>query len=182
MPTDHQTNFASYLEGLAEREDRAALAHLRRGLGKPPGTAPDMFPLIVPWTHTMPDWNADVYYLVAALFGAHPTNTEEGNFGDTCRIVHASRRTERGAGDEEGVDSLERRFVALLNAHPDDLQWHLRHAVDLAAGEEVPVNWAQLLYDLCYWTHPDRFVQRKWANSYWSGGRSNESTEDHSAD
>ncbi len=175
MPTDHQINFASYLEGLAKREDRAALAHLRRGLGKPPGTTPEMFPIIVPWTHSMREWDADIYYLVGALFGAHPMNTDKGNFGDTCRIVHSRRRAHRGGGDDEGVDSLERRFVALLNAHHDDLQWHLRHAVHLAAGEEVPVNWAQLLYDLSYWTHHDRFVQRRWANSYWGGGGAAES-------
>ncbi len=169
MPTDHQTSFVTYLKGIASRKDRAALAHLRRGLGKPPGTAPEVFPIIVPWTHTMRDWDADIYYLVGALFGSHPMNTDEGNFGDTCRTVHRQRRAERGSGEDEGVDSLETRFVALLNAHLDDLQWHLRHAVDLAEGAEVPVNWAELLYDLSYWTHPDRFVQRRWANSYWAG-------------
>lgn len=174
MPTDHQMKFVSYLAGLARREDRASLAHLRRGLGKPPGTAPEMFPIVVPWTSSMNDWAADVYYVVAALFGAHPMTAQKGNFGDTCRVAHSRRRADRGAGSEEGVDSLERRFVAMLNAHPDDLHWHLRHAVDLAAGEEVPVNWAELLYDLSYWSHPDRFVQRKWANAYWRSG----STED----
>lgn len=182
MPTDHQTKFASYLERVAEREDRAALAHLRRGLGKPPGTAPEMFPIIVPWTHGMREWDADMYYLVGALFGSHPMNTDEGNFGDTCRVVHARRRADRGASAEDEVDSLERRFVALLNAHPDDLQWHLRHAVDLAEGEEVPVNWAALLYDLSYWTHPDRFVQRRWANSYWGGGRSDQPVQNQPTD
>ncbi len=170
-----------YLEGLAQRDNRAALAHLRRGLGKPPGTAPEMFPIVVPWTSAMSDWDADVYYLVAALFGAHPMGAQRGNFGDTCRRAHGLRRTDGGAGDDEGVDSLERRFVAMLNAHPDDLQWHLRHAVELASGEEVPVNWAELLYDLSYWSHPDRFVQRKWANSYWRSG-SAEDTEEQSTD
>ncbi len=175
MPTEHQTKFVKYLEGLAQRDNRAALAHLRRGLGKPPGTAPQMFPIVVPWTSTMPDWDADVYYVVAALFAAHPMTAQKGNFGDTCRIAHGMRRSARGAGDDEGVDSLEHRLVAMLNAHPDDLQWHLRHATELAAGEEVAVNWAQLLYDLSHWSHPDRFVQRNWANSYWRSG----SVEEH---
>ncbi|NLO07689.1 MAG: type I-E CRISPR-associated protein Cse2/CasB [candidate division WS1 bacterium] len=170
MPTEHQTKFAKYLESLAGRDNRAALAHLRRGLGKPPGTAPEMFPIVVPWTSSMRDWDADAYYVVAALFGAHPMAAQKGNFGDTCRIAHGKRRSAHGSADEEGVDSLERRFVAMLNAHPDDLQWHLRHAVELASGAEVPVNWAELLYDLSHWSHPDRFVQRKWANSYWRSG------------
>ena len=182
MPTEHQTSFATYLEGLADRENRGALAHLRRGLGKPPGTVPEMFPIIVPWTHSMREWDADIYYLVGALFGSHPMNCKEGNFGDTCRTVHRQRRAERGSGEDEGVDSLERRFVALLNTHPDDLQWHLRHAVDLAAGADVPVNWAELLYDLSYWTHADRFVQRKWANSYWRRGGATQESDEQSTD
>jgi len=177
MPTDHQTKFATYLAGLAEREDRAALAHLRRGLGRPPGTAPEMFPIVAPWTHSMRDWEADIYYVVAALFASHPESTDEGNFGDTCRRTHGRTRSGHRVGEEHEVDRLERRFVALLNAHVGDLQWHLRHAVDLAAGEDVPVNWAQLLYDLDHWTHPDRFVQRQWANHYWGGRRSDEDRE-----
>jgi len=181
MPTDLETRFAAWLAGLAEREDRAALAHLRRGLGKPPGTAPEMFPHVVPWTQTMPDWQADLYYLVAALFALDPRSSTEGNFGDTCRRTHRSIRSDRGGGDEDGIDSLEHRFVALLNAHPEDLPEHLRHAVALADSHDVGVNWAQLLHDLRYWSHPDRFVQRQWANSYWGGRTQEGPAEDEAA-
>jgi len=171
MPSDRETNFAAWLAGLAEREDRAALAHLRRGLGKPPGMAPEMFSHVVPWTQKLPEWHANLYYLVASLFALNPRSADKGNFGDACRQTHRCIRTDRGGGDEEGIDSLEGRFVALLNAHPDDLPEHLRHAVALADSNEVDVNWAQLLHDLRYWSHPDRFVQRQWANSYWGGER-----------
>jgi len=161
-----------YLKGMAEREDRGKLAALRRGLGKPPGTVPEMFPLLVPWTHTLPQYQADLYYLVAALFASHPMAADEGNFGDACAWTHRKIRADRGMSPaDDEVDSLERRFVALLNAHADELSEHLRHAVALAAGQEVPINWAQLLSDLRYWDHPDRFIQRRWANSYWGGRR-----------
>lgn len=40
--------FVDALNRLVAREDRAALAALRRGLGKPPGTVAEMYPLVEP--------------------------------------------------------------------------------------------------------------------------------------
>lgn len=183
MPSKREEDFAAWLARLAdpERPNRAALAHLRRGLGKPAGSAMEMHRYIVPWTQGLDMTKADPYYLVASLFALNQRSEDKGNFGDTCRQTHRSIRAGRGGGDEEGIDSLERRFVALLNAHPDDLAEHLRHAVALANSNEVSVNWAQLLRDLRHWSHPDRFVQRQWANSYWGGRTQEGPAEDEAA-
>ncbi len=64
--------FIRDLEGLAEREDRGALAALRRGLGKQPGAAPEMFPYLAPWTQHEHGWGEECMYLVASLFALHP--------------------------------------------------------------------------------------------------------------
>ena len=153
--------FVAYLSGLAGREERGALAALRRGLGRSPGTTPETFKYAVPWlSQEAVRADEDRYFLVASLFGLHPSSTSEGNMGATFRQIH------REGGHEEG-DSLEKRFVALLNAHSDDLPNHLRHAVAMARSNDVPVNWYQLLCDLRHWGHPDRFVQRQWATSFW---------------
>jgi CRISPR system Cascade subunit CasB len=153
--------FVAYLTGLAEREERGALAALRRGLGRAPGTTPETFRHVVPWlSREAVRADEDRYFLVASLFGLHPANTLQGDMGATFRQIH------RAGGHEEG-DSLEKRFVALLNAHSDDLPNHLRHAVAMARSNDVPVNWYQLLRDLRRWNHPDRFVQRNWATSFW---------------
>lgn len=160
-----QKQFVEYLCRLAAGENRAPLAALRRGLGKPPGTTPEMFRYVEPLAPQ--DYRADDYYLVAALFALHPENTATGNLGTTLAAL-------RQQGGHDGEDSLEKRFVALLNAHGDDLPEHLRHAISLARSKAVPVpvpvNWSQLLYDLHYWDHEDRFIQRQWAREYW--GRS----------
>lgn len=157
-PTDHQIRFVAHLDDLKDRDDRGALAALRRGLGKPPGTAPEMFRYVVPFVSHLPVRDQDPFFLVAALFASHPEATSEGNMGDTMHRVAMSR------GDAE---STERRFVALLNAHGDDLPGHLRHAIGLAAGAQVPVNYAQLIRDLNSWDDERRIVQRQWAASFW---------------
>lgn len=149
--------FIEYLESL--RDDRAALAALRRGLGRPPGTVPDMYRYVVPWLPAdAPTWREDAIYMVAALFAYHPAASGIGNMGN-----HFAR-----ARDPQGDDTaIERRFSALLAAHPDDLGFYLRQAVSFLKSKEVPVNWHQLLPDVLAWSHPDRYVQKQWARAFW---------------
>lgn len=163
-PTEPERKFVEYLRSLVDTEDRAALAALRRGLGRPPGSVPELCRYVVPWAPTDgPSWHEDIYYLVAALFALHqgswPPGVAQGptNLGASFRRLAETSRSE----------SVEKRFVALLSVHPDDLPAHLRHAVSLLKAHDVPVDWAQLLHDLRDWGHEDRFVQRDWARAFW---------------
>jgi CRISPR system Cascade subunit CasB len=164
----HAAKFVEYLVSLVDREQRGAIAALRRGVGKPPGTTPETFPIMVPWTADMDRFAADTYFLVGSLFALNQSNCADGNIGTTFAQI-------RGR-ENEASDSLEKRFVALLNADAEDLPNHLRHAVSLAASKDVAINWAQLIADLRHWNHLDRFIQRRWAEQFW--GRGVEADED----
>lgn len=150
--------FIRYLEGL--RDNRGALAALRRGLGQRPGTMTEMYRYVVPWLPAdAAPWLETAYYLVAALFAYHPAAGGTGNVGD-----HFVR-----ARDPHGSDmAVERRFNVLLSAHPDDLGVFLRQAVSFLRSKNVPVNWHQLLRDVMAWGHPDRYIQREWAQAFWA--------------
>lgn len=151
---------------LSAREDRAALAALRRGLGKPPGAVADMYPHVLPYipaSDRTPDREAP-YFLLASLYAAHPAHSAAaGNLGATCHNM---------AGNE----SANRRFRRLLEAGPDELPVVLRQVIRLAAAKDHPVDYATLLRDLRHWTHPDRWVQRDWASSFWSQQEDNTET------
>lgn len=149
--------FVSYLE--TRREDRAVLAALRRGLGQPPGTVADMYRYVVPWLPVnAPRQREAAYYLIAALFAYHPAAGGQGNMG----------RHFAATCDPQGENTaIERRFTALLAAHSDDLDFNLRQAISFLRSKEVPVNWHRLLTDVLAWGHPDRYVQRQWAQSFW---------------
>ena len=153
--------FVAYLKGLAERENRGALAALRRGLGMPPGACTEMHRYVVPflredsWT-----WREQCRYIIAALFGLYPASTSAGNFGHTMKLVH----------EKAGGDSIERRFIALLKSHRDDLFDHLRQAVSLAKSKDAPVHWERLLEDIQHWDEESAWVQRSWAQAFWGAG------------
>ncbi|NJL73501.1 MAG: type I-E CRISPR-associated protein Cse2/CasB [Candidatus Competibacteraceae bacterium] len=165
-----ENRFVQYLVTLGldrdkgESRARAALATLRKGLGKPPGTDLPSLAYIVP---RLPSNSRrhDHYFLVAALFASHPTHSASvGGIGDTFRQV--AEKVHSG-----GVDgtSTERRFVQLLDAHREELPLHLRHAISLARSrDKVPVNYTRLLYDLGNWDQGDRRVQRQWASEFWT--------------
>lgn len=158
---------------LAERQDRATLAALRRGLGKLPGTAGEMYPFVIP--RLPPDtttranagawsWPQQCRFIVASLFAWHPEYLDQGerwqrNFGASVR------RLRQTLG--ETADGPERRFVALLNAEAEDLPDHLRHVIGLLRANTISVDWQQLLDDLVEWNKPTRTTQTRWAKAFW---------------
>lgn len=161
-------HFITYLETLAESKERGALATLRRGLGQPPGTVPDMFRYVVP---RLPNeaypgsWVEKTYYLISSLFALHPESASSGNLGDHFAALRDA--------DPDKNDALERRFTALLTAHPEDLHIYLRQAVSFLKskeeGKKGKVNWHQLIWDVFQLGSPDQSpgVQKRWANAFW---------------
>lgn len=178
-PTHAERRFIEYLEGLAAGErSRAALAALRRGLGRPPGEAVEMHRYVVKWLpRDAPQWQEDAYYLVASLFASHPMSwpSQPGEVGPTNLGASFARLL-----GNDGEESVERRFTAMLNCRGEDLHVHLRHAVSLLKSRDVAVDWARLLRDLQQWHWEDRPVQRTWARAFWGYRGPSDESEDAS--
>lgn len=167
MSTPHAHNkrpLIVMLERLYAEDDRAALAALRRGLTE--GTEASVYPYVAPFfPGERRPWIERAYVLVAALFATHPS--------DHGHPIGAALRRVR---EDTHSESIEQRFVALLNAHVDDLGQHLRHAVALAQSQEVLIDWDDLLAAVLDWDREDRRAQRRWAHQFWSQSDKEEST------
>lgn len=166
-----ESGLIGYLHGLAKKQDRASLAHLRRGLGRKPGDAMEMYPYVGRFAgEGSGKAHERAVFLTAALFAYYPDAPQNaGDLGSSVKQI------------AEKSDSIERRFVALLDADAEDLHYYLRQMIGLLKANSVPVNWEQLFKDLRNWSHDDRFVQRKWARSFWGSketkGGNNSETE-----
>jgi CRISPR system Cascade subunit CasB len=170
---EKQKSFIGYLLSLGDEknEDRGALAELRSGLGEDPGDMARVHKHVVPF---LPEkrYNDRWYYLIATLFGAFPKHSEGRSLGEAFSPLR------------QKSDSMEVRFVALLNAHPDDLNIHLRHVVSLLRANEQPLDWFQLFNDLLQWDHPDGHVQLRWARDFYKSdggkaGSQHDTKDDH---
>ncbi len=154
------------LTRIAEREDRGALAALRRGLGKESGAAAEMYPY-VEWAFE--GQAPDAAYIVASLFGVHRHHaTDEGHPRGLGASLRAIRRND--AGEED--DGVVRRFTALLDCHAEALPTHLRHLVTLLTARTPkdrpePIDFVQLFWDIRDWDDIDRHVQKRWAAGFW---------------
>ena len=172
-----EERFAQWLASLVK--DKAAMATLRHGLGKPPGTFYQMDKYVLKFLGGESEESYyPPYYLIASLFAFWHQGRDSVepnppvNFGDSLRLLVDKEAV--SSNRDEAEKRIEKRLVALLNCHYDDLSEHLRHLISLLKSKDIPVNWAQLLRDIKSWNREDHVVQKTWARSFWVGPRKSE--------
>lgn len=169
----NQEKFIGYLLGLARegRENRGALAELRSGLGKKPGEMSRVHRHVVPFLPEKGDWQDRWYYLTATLFGSHPMHRDsvvhETGGRKTWEYMTVGNSFGRVWRERERPESIEARFIALLNADADDLADHLRHVISLLRAHDKPIDWRRLFSDLLRWDDQERKVQKSWARDFY---------------
>lgn len=122
----------------------------------------------------------EIFFLTATFFAVNPT-PGRGDFGATMWAVDQVQAERRRTGGPPRDDSTEgpidRRMRILLDSEFEqvdgrpgggELAYRLRQCVRLAASAGVGVDGPLLLRDLRRWDHPDRYVQKRWARSYFT--------------
>jgi CRISPR system Cascade subunit CasB len=140
--------------------NRAALAHLCRGLNAPLDYALGR----VGWLFRRVPEDDELLscaVLAAGLFAwvkGDCTQADGVNFG----AAFGSRLT------LEEKQQREKRFIDLLDTDRDELPYKLRQALTLIARDGVGLDWRLLIHHLRRWGHPDRWVQKEWARGFWT--------------
>lgn len=154
-------------------ESVAALARLRRAVGKPPGTVLDIL------EHTVADefthgWHRDEpsYAEIAAhhamtLYAVHQQSRMEGMHQAGRRLGHAVRALHHGDAIKPS-DPIPSRFAMLGTS--DDLSevvHHLRGLVQLLRAAGRPLDYALLASQLITWQQrgPDD-IRRVWGRDF----------------
>ncbi len=180
-PEAHERKLAAeqkFINDLAEllRSDTGKAAVLRRNAGNSICEARG-----VAWFHSLlgrhsKSWNEEAYFLVATLFASDKEavdgkNKSKGDFGATLRALRS-----KSAASPTDSSPLDRRFNILLDADYDpgiggELAFRLRQTTKrIIAGKDrsVCIAWPQLLYDVKRWNHETKWIQKKWARSYYA--------------
>lgn len=100
----------------------------------------------------------ETFFLLATLYPL----AEGGGQGNLGALLRQAR-------NEKNSKGLDRRMAILLDSDETQLAFRLRQAILLLHSSRIKLDWPCLLLDLLYWTHPEKFVQRQWARSYYIG-------------
>jgi CRISPR system Cascade subunit CasB len=140
-----------------DRLDAGGRARLKRSAGQPLAAARrealGLFYSLLP--PGVPEWQHETYFLAATLYPL----ADGGGSGD----LGATLRRARSSRNAKGID---RRVMALLDADESQLAYRLRRAIFFLQSNRVRIHWQALLQDLLAWNAPSRYVQRRWAQSY----------------
>lgn len=150
--------FIGRLEHLNESDSKVR-AVLRRSLAFDPGTHVPAFPIVEPFVgKDSSPRRREMLYLVAGLWAAH---WKAGRSGDPISIGRACARYQLASGSS----SVERRFIALLDADDDQLPHRLRQMIALL--KESSLDFESLLSGLLYWNDPQKRTQNRWAREFY---------------
>ena len=146
--------FIEHLQDLkAKKAWVPARAALRRSLAFDPGSYPPAIPYVESFVRE-DGWRRQALYLVAALYALKDGDHQEGRTLATALREKASKSA-----------SIEKRFLALLDADRDQIVFRLRHAVALVQGG---LDFSRLLEDLWWWFDSERRTQARWAREFYS--------------
>jgi len=161
--SEHAEGFVAYLIRLRE-QDRGALAELRRSLSFAPGAYPPAYPYVErfvgPERHAADPYRKALY-LVAGLFALHPKAGSKSLAASLGQLMR----------DRES-ESIEKRFISLLGADPENLSNYLRQVVTLLAADDLGIDYAALLDDLARWLNSYAVdirdqIRQRWARDFY---------------
>lgn len=169
MTRDEAAVFAGRLLGLATEESRADRALLKRArTGHPTQQllARRVVHGLVPPGVAHSPRTLDLVERVVGLFVVLPDHRDGAGSVGACA---------RRLADRKGVsrDAVERRFTAILSSSSEAVATHIARLFARCASENVGIDYGQLTYDLERAGHPDRWIERRWADEFWgTDGRS----------
>lgn len=183
-----ERRLASLTQSLGANGTRAALAHLRRAVGRPPGTVPEVWGVTIDGLASdragdQPTRQEHAVHAAMTLFAVHQQSKSQPMHVRGVGLGRAIRRLEAaspgfGSGD---ITPARRRLDALATAESlTEVLHHLRGVVDLLRSKDVPLDYVALAEDLLQLQRPGgaAAVRLRWARQYYSAGSDDTTPDD----
>ena len=143
---------------MREAEARSVLARMRRGVGKHPGSTPELWemtldglpePLAGKGRMGEPTRGEHAVHTALTLFALHQQGHDPAKdlmSKDGVKFGNAVRRI---AENEDDVQRVKRRFDAAVTSESmDEFSNHLRGLVQLMRSKDIPMDYPRLAQDL----------------------------------
>ncbi|WP_019536647.1 type I-E CRISPR-associated protein Cse2/CasB [Paenibacillus ginsengihumi] len=155
----------------------ATLAKLRRGVGKEPGSLPELWevtldgmPESLQGNDEQPSFGERAAHTALTLFALHQQGKKEKWMSESGATLGGAMR-EMIRRNSERETAITRRFLAAVTADSyEELVWHLRGLVQLLRAEDIKLDYpllAKELFDFQYPIRRDR-IRLQWGRQfYW---------------
>lgn len=160
----------------------ATLAKLRRGIGKPPGSLPELWDITLeglqdsqaqqPHKGEHPRYEESAVHTALTLFALHQQGKEiktQCMHAPDVSLGKAMRQLIRQKPERE--EAIKRRFIAATTSDSyEELTWHVRGLIQLLRSEEIGLDYAKLAGELYRFQFPDNRdgIRLQWGRElYW---------------
>ena len=170
----------------ADKSAGAETAQLRRGVGQPAGSVPEL------WRHyavAISDYEAATgvmptglvaEHAALTLFGIHQQSQSTSMHRPGEHIGTALRKLRSSPQFADNPEALDRRVnAAATSTSVTELVFHLRGLITLLRGQQLPLDYTKLTEDIAGWHHPDARARarRRWGANYYTWNATGETTQ-----
>jgi len=167
------TAFVERLERLADesrRADRAMIKRARTGHPAQRIQARRVYHQLVPDGMPHSSWVIRLVERTCGLFVLNPSHQEGGpSVGAAARRLASLR--------DVSEEAVERRLMSILGAGPETLDQHLARLNARLHAHGIGLDYVRLTRDLNQASHPDRYIQQRWADEFWAREGTDDTTQ-----
>ena len=185
---DEVYSFTKYkllcIAGRAESEARAALANLRRGVGRRPGELPQLYgellqdmPEEMYSAGSKPSYAEWAVYMALTLYAMH----QQGKDVKTDNISLGNAASELVADNDDTERIWKRLYAVASSADMQEMSYHIRALIKLLRDKDIPLDYPQLAKDLYFYQLSDEsaeHIRLKWGQDFYKK-RTDENKEDN---
>ncbi len=189
---DEVYSFTKYkllsIAGRAESEARAALANLRRGVGRRPGEFPQLYgellqdmPQEMYSSGSKPSYAEWAVYMALTLYAMHQQGKDVKTDNMNRENVSLGNAASELVADNDDTERIWKRLYAVASS--DDMQemsYHIRGLIKLLRDKDIPLDYPQLAKDLYLYQLSDESAEQirlKWGQDFYKK-RTDENKED----
>ncbi|MGI5901001.1 MAG: type I-E CRISPR-associated protein Cse2/CasB [Desulfitobacteriia bacterium] len=164
-------------ESKNESATRAILAKLRRGLGKAPGSIPEIWDVIfeglpeeLVGKGKAPSYGERAIYSALTLYALHQQGKDlmkQSMCEDGESLGKAIRRLIKNEDDEKRI---KRRFDAAATSDTlEEFSYHLRGLIQILKTQDIPLDYPALAEDLFWYQYPEArdSVRLRWGRDFY---------------
>lgn len=177
------------ITGRAESETRAALANLRRGVGRRPGELPQLYgeflqdmPNEMYSAGGIPSYSEWAVYMALTLYAMHQQGKDVKTNNMNREDVSLGSAASELVVDKDDIERIWKRlYVVATSDDMQEMSYHLRSLIKLLRDKDIPLDYPQLAKDLYLYqlsAESAEQIRLRWGQDFYKK-RTDENKEDN---